>query len=71
MPRYKFWLVIATFHCMASAQWIDYPTRGIPRKADGKPNLSAPAPKTADGKPNFSGVWEHLNSRGAASRRTS
>jgi hypothetical protein len=50
----------------ASGQWINYPTRGIPRAADGKPNLTAPAPKTADGKPDFSGVWEHLNSRGSA-----
>jgi hypothetical protein len=50
----------------ARAQWINYPTRGIPHTADGKPNLSAPAPKTPDGKPNFSGVWEHLNARTTA-----
>jgi hypothetical protein len=41
----------------AAAQWLDYPTPGIPRSADGKPNLSAPAPRTADGKPDFSGLW--------------
>jgi hypothetical protein len=29
------------------AQWLKYPTPGIPRTAGGKPNLSAP--KTADG----------------------
>jgi len=40
-----------------SAQWLHYPTPGIPRTADGKPNLSAPAPRTADGKPDLSGVW--------------
>ena len=40
-----------------SAQWLNYPTPGVPRLADGKPNLSAPAPKTADGKPDLSGVW--------------
>jgi hypothetical protein len=40
-----------------SAQWIKYPTPGIPRTADGKPNLSAPAPKTPDGKPDLSGIW--------------
>jgi hypothetical protein len=40
-----------------SAQWIKYPTPGIPRTADGKPNLSAPAPKTPDGKPDLSGLW--------------
>ncbi len=50
----------------AHAQWIDYPTRGIPRTADGKPNLTAPAPKTSDGKPDLSGVWEHQNSRTTA-----
>jgi hypothetical protein len=39
------------------AQWLKEPTRGIPRTADGKPDLSAPAPRTADGKPDFSGLW--------------
>jgi hypothetical protein len=39
------------------AQWLDYPTPGIPRTPDGKPNLSAPAPRTADGKPDLSGLW--------------
>jgi hypothetical protein len=41
-----------------SAQWLKYPTAGIPRTPDGKPNLSAPAPKTADGKPDVSGLWQ-------------
>jgi len=40
-----------------SAQWLNYPTPGIPRLPDGKPDLSAPAPKTADGKPDLSGIW--------------
>ena len=40
-----------------SAQWLNYPTPGIPRTADGKPNLEAPAPKTPDGKPDLSGIW--------------
>jgi hypothetical protein len=40
-----------------SAQWLNYPTPGIPRTADGKPNLAAPAPKTAEGKPDLSGIW--------------
>jgi hypothetical protein len=38
-------------------QWLNYPTPGIPRLPDGKPNLSAPAPRTPDGKPDLSGIW--------------
>ena len=41
----------------ASSQWLHYPTPGLPRTADGKPNLSAPAPRAADGKPDLSGLW--------------
>ena len=40
-----------------SAQWISVKTPGVPRTADGKPDLSAPAPKTADGKGDLSGIW--------------
>jgi hypothetical protein len=45
------------FAAIAHAQWLSYPTPGVPRTKDGKPNLTAPAPKTADGKPDLSGVW--------------
>jgi hypothetical protein len=40
-----------------SAQWPRYPTAGVPRTPDGKPDLTAPAPRTADGKPDLSGNW--------------
>ena len=40
-----------------AAQWIDHPTPGIPRMADGKPDLTAPAPRTPDGKLDLSGMW--------------
>ena len=43
----------------ASAQWLNFPTPGIPRTRDGKPNLSAPTPRTAEGRPDLSGVWMH------------
>jgi hypothetical protein len=42
-----------------SAQWLRYRDPAVPRTADGRPNLSAPAPRTADGKPDLSGVWTH------------
>ena len=40
------------------AQWLALPTPGIPRTADGKPNLTAPAPRMPDGKPDLSGTWQ-------------
>jgi hypothetical protein len=40
-----------------SAQWAPYPTAGVLRTPDGKPDLTAPAPRTADGKPDLSGIW--------------
>lgn len=40
-----------------SGQWINYPTAGVPRTPDGKPNLAAACPRTTDGKPDFSGLW--------------
>src|SRR6185369_11814404 len=55
-------IAIAAAWCLLSvplgAQWLDWKTPGIPRTADGQPNLNAPAPRTPDGKPDFSGVWQ-------------
>ena len=48
-------------HTLASpvaGQWLNVPNAGIPRTADGKPNLDAPAPKTAEGKPDIAGLWQ-------------
>ena len=50
-------LILAAVPTALFAQWLDYPTAGIPRTPDGKPNLSAPAPRTADGKPDLTGMW--------------
>jgi hypothetical protein len=41
-----------------SAQWLKYPTAGIPRTADGKVDSSAPVPRAPDGKPELSGLWQ-------------
>ncbi len=52
-------LAIVVLMCAtAQAQWTKVPPPAIPRTADGKPNLSAPAPRLPDGKPDLSGVWE-------------
>ena len=62
----KSWLIAAGLVAVLSAvsppllaQWPSYPTAGVPRTPDGKPNLTAPAPRTADGKPDLSGIWEN------------
>jgi hypothetical protein len=41
------------------AQWPSYPSPGVPKTPDGKPNLSAPAPKTPEGKPDLTGIWQN------------
>ncbi len=55
------------------AQWPPYPTPGVPKLADGKPNMDGPTPRTADGKPDFSGIWmfEGNRARRAPARRVS
>ena len=49
---------------VASAQWEAHPDKRIPRKADGTPDLEAPAPRAADGKPDLSGVWQGFGTLG-------
>jgi hypothetical protein len=57
IPHRRLLLLFALLSTCAPAQWLNYPTPGIPRTHDGKPNLTAPAPRAADGKPDLSGVW--------------
>jgi hypothetical protein len=50
-------LIITLAGAPLGAQWLNHPTAGIPRTADGKPNLRALTPRTRTGKPDLSGIW--------------
>lgn len=39
------------------AQWLHYPSVGVPRTPAGAPDLAAPAPRTAEGRPDLAGMW--------------
>ncbi len=64
MPSMKSFAALVAIAVMALAtsplvaQWPAYPSGNVPKTADGKIDLNAPAPRTADGKPDLSGVWE-------------
>jgi hypothetical protein len=55
MREVPFALLLAVI--AAHAQWLNYPTAGVPKAADGSPNLNAPTPRASNGKPDLSGLW--------------
>jgi hypothetical protein len=50
-------VLFTSFSLSLSAQWPNHPTAGVPKTANGEPDLNAPPPKTADGKVDLSGLW--------------
>ena len=50
-------LTCVLFAAVSQAQWLSSPSPGIPRLADGTPDLNAAVPRTSYGKPDLSGVW--------------
>jgi hypothetical protein len=64
MKRRLATLVLLASATPVAAQWLTLSTPGIPRTADGKPNLTAPAPRTADGHPELTGLWRPAGTSG-------
>ena len=58
-------LFLLTVSTSVSAQWFDWQTPGIPRTADGRADLSAPAPRSVDGHPDLTGLWLPVNASGS------
>ena len=54
-------VVVVSVPVFGVAQWLHYPTAGVPKKADGSPDLAAAAPRLPDGKPDLSGIWHVAN----------
>jgi hypothetical protein len=72
--RHATGVLVVTAALLASvpltAQWVTYPTPGVPRRADGTVNVGAPAPRLADGRPDLSGLWMTAEPNRGAGRGT-
>jgi hypothetical protein len=51
-------IAVAAVAAPVAGQWVNHPTKGLPRTSDGKPDLSAPAPRTREGRVDLSGIWQ-------------
>jgi len=63
-PLATLFLLASATPLVGQAQWLTLSTPGIPRTADGKPDLAAPAPRTSDGHPELTGLWRPAGTSG-------
>jgi hypothetical protein len=56
-------LMVLAGSATAFGQYLGFPTAGVPKGPDGKPNMEAPAPRTADGYPDFTGMYGCVTQR--------
>ncbi len=56
-------IAVVSVPVLVAGQWIHYQATGVPRNADGSPNLAAPAPRLPDGHPDLSGTWHAAQNR--------
>ena len=61
MARTFVLIALAATALPLTAQWLNYPTPGVPKTADGRQNLNAPTPRTREGHPDLSGLWKPQN----------
>jgi len=59
-------LLVLLLPLTVAAQWGQHPDDRIPRKADGTPDLEAPAPRTGGGQPDLTGVWQGFGTLGGS-----
>ncbi len=50
-------IIVTASSVSLPAQWPKHPAPGVPRNAQGRVLMDAPAPRTPDGKPDLSGNW--------------
>lgn len=56
-PTLRIVLLLTGLSTATHAQWMHYPTSGIPRTRDGKPILTGHVPRQ-NGKPDLTGLWQ-------------
>ena len=65
MTARLFPLVLLLVTTPLAAQWLGLDTPGIPRTADGSPDMFAPVPRADDGHPDLTGLWLPVQASGS------